>query len=1703
MSRIVLRERPTPEDTSWTFQTALPPQPRANMGLHISFSPDSITLARTQFPQNRILQGEDPACFVLASFERLRFPDTSPRVAQEYMMRFFKEGLVLNGVMYRFHGHSNSQQRSRSCFLRQAKTDEELDERIYRLGDFQKITSAAKRAKRIGLLFSEAKIDWMLDPRFTKDIDDLVVNGETFSDGCGLISLKFAKQLSKHKKILFHGRPYTPSVYQIRYRGYKGVLALEPQLTTDHVHFRKSQKKFTATGNNTFSVVDYSVPFAFGRLNNDIVVLLASLGISTETFLAKQRAYYDWLGNASHDWEAAFDLLCAAGRHAAAERLLLDGADDPAVAREVRALQHAELAALRKNDRLRVRTLVRSARLLFGVCDPYGVLRPGEVHVRIMVPRKGVVTLTNVDVLVVRNPCMYPGDCLKLRAVHHPRLDHLVDCLVFASRGTRAAPSMSSGGDLDGDKFTVIWDPDLVPKKIAQPYDYPAPPERVSTRITRQDLARSFASYNSITMGRVAALHQKWVRLGPAGAMSAECQELNALYSLAVDGGSVKIPERLVKVPQNTSDEPFVLDVLHEAARAFADEFQRNEVPVSHGLRVTAGEAGDGTGAEVAADMVLRLLSSETATMSEYEILCKASEIARRHDIPMRQYFSHIDFSALTVAEKYAATSLLQLTEEEIPYVWNSLVRSDILQRKDLEDRKLGGPLRLQRLYSSSIQGRAAFFEYLKDAMQNYNRRMVLLKTDYRFSAGIFFRGPITWDEDHAIDDNVLACSFMPESTTVISTYKRGVKGWILSCNDNSFQLFNRQRANTFIFITRPPEQSGADIITSIALQNFSRFVQQQYGRMNRTPVVSIEIHVVSNRDRVAQQLFDLRFDYVGTEEVLHRFDHRPGQYTPNSLLAVNWEERPANERTVLIGELDAASRVLDATTPEDALEYFFMARKHRAEDRMFHIFEALLRKDAFPLDIVLTAMEEHPPLAYCSLKRFLHEGTAELSEPLRARLAIAVLVQAVRSANDLGMAALAALERLASDIAALDLNTYLELLWLSSLGIRSFQVAQEVLLVFNDSRAAQENLSPSEAYAIKHALAVVFDRAEEAANECPCDEQGRPRRQKEAPIATKLLPMPPPKEEVDGQSSAAPRAEEQAEELNTPVRVMAHVRVDLAVPIRLHAHVRLKVASTPEHSALPPAIVDGTVVRASRGELVLDILQPLPPEFAVVDWQMYRAGGVVTSKAMLDAVRRLATEGRGCCRFKDIICSDAVAEGRGGTAGELVEGDPDLVLTSPLNDSQKAAVAATALGRMSLIWGPPGTGKTTVVVQILLRFLRLDPEARILMTASTHNAVDNVLERFVAENTKVDLLQDEQILRAATEASRVNKALQKYTVDARLGGNLNENPKLVQKAQKRVKEARIVFTTCTGASLGILRKADFDIVLIDEASQISEPAALIPLVKGSKTAVMVGDHVQLRPTVQAMGKALEFDKSLFERLYVGPPYENMTRNMLEVQYRFPEAIARFPSAEFYEGRLATGNPNKTAVAKLALSSFPWPGTERDGSIFPVAFVPCLAEEDYGRSSKSNAGQANLVKYIITLLRQVQLPEPRCGGDVPPEDNRGRAVAELQGLSIAALTPYSRQVKLLGQTLPAGIVVSTIDGFQGRESDIVVFSTVRSNAEGDLGFVEDARRLNVAWTRPKIGLIIVGDPRTLKNSSLWERALGYCKEVNIPPPDAL
>ncbi|KAI0318242.1 RNA dependent RNA polymerase-domain-containing protein [Amylostereum chailletii] len=866
MSKYTLRENPTPEDQEWIFtnvpEQSLVPKPHRNPNMRrgklIIFTPEKITLQTEQISNNRVVLHEDPSKLVIASFEKFRFPDMRPSVATDYMIRLFKAGLFLNGKQYRFFGHGNSQLRGRGCYLREASTDEELDRIIYGMGDLTGIMNVAKRAKRIGLLFSGAEVDYNLDPQYVGDIDDLMTGDENFSDGCGLISKRLSMQIARSKRIVFQGRPYTPCVYQIRYRGYKGVVMLHIRLDEEKKHFiefRKSMKKFNATIDNTFAVVGHSNPFSFGRLNNEVVVLLSSLGISNEALLAKQQTYFTWIEQASRDIAKGFEFLSSLGKYKEAERLILDGFEAPGILKEIRAAQRSELAAFRKNDDLkkeRVRMLVHQSRRLYGVCDPHRVLREGQVHVRVTTSRNSASTLKGLDVLVVRNPCLHPGDILKLRAVDHPLLAHLTDCVVFASQGKRAAPSMSSGGDLDGDEYFVCWDKDLVPAKVFESYGYPPNREQTQRTITRQDLAKYFASYNNSGMAQTSALHNKWARYAPEGAMSVQCQELNALYSQAVDGARVQIPDRLRNPPDPPEGSQFVLTVLFAAAKEFSQKFLSEE----------GGAESAPLAQEDAEELIERLFSVEESGISEYKLVELARRIARKHNIDFRRYLSHINYGALQTHEKYELAATLQLEPREQAYMWNSLLRSDIVNSRDLSIKNLAGPLRVQRLYSSKSLGLPAFFDYLVRAMQNYTRKLVIIKLDHRFSFAIFMRGDIPLNEDSPVDgEHVVVASFMRESALeAIPTFKSCTEGFRLYCGDGNIQLFNKERGNTFIHVRKPPINSGEDFITSIALQQISQRIQKQMGRVNRTPVVAMEIHVVSNRDRVAHQLFDLRF---------------------------------------------------------------------------------------------------------------------------------------------------------------------------------------------------------------------------------------------------------------------------------------------------------------------------------------------------------------------------------------------------------------------------------------------------------------------------------------------------------------------------------------------------------------------------------------------------------------------------------------------------------------------------------------------------------------------------------------------------------------------------------------------------------------------------------------------------------------------------
>ena len=336
------------------------------------------------------------------------------------------------------------------------------------------------------------------------------------------------------------------------------------------------------------------------------------------------------------------------------------------------------------------------------------------------------------------------------------------------------------------------------------------------------------------------------------------------------------------------------------------------------------------------------------------------------------------------------------------------------------------------------------------------------------------------------------------------------------------------------------------------------------------------------------------------------------------------------------------------------------------------------------------------------------------------------------------------------------------------------------------------------------------------------------------------------------------------------------------------------------------------------------------------------------------------------------------------------------------------------------------------------------------------------------------------------------------YTCDAMLGKDINQFLSARRKAQKQISQSRLVFTTCIGAGLGLLRNEHFENVTIDEASQQTEPLSLVPLVKGCSRAILVGDHVQLRATVQPNAATLGHDVSLFERLWVKSISDQrvpaVRRVMLDTQYRMHPAICAFPSNEFYEGKLMTANHCKHI--SIPASSFRWP---ENGS--RSVFIQVTTLEDLGRKSKFNAGQADICQKVLEQLRTA-----------PVRADKASSQPQLApSYSIAILTPYTRQAEQLKRLLP-NEKISSIDGFQGQEADVIVYVSVRCNVHGEIGFLKDMRRLNVALTRARAGTIIIGDESTLSGKmrigregedereecyDIWKRLIRGCGKVDI------
>ncbi|MDW3195156.1 MAG: AAA domain-containing protein [Cytophagales bacterium] len=439
------------------------------------------------------------------------------------------------------------------------------------------------------------------------------------------------------------------------------------------------------------------------------------------------------------------------------------------------------------------------------------------------------------------------------------------------------------------------------------------------------------------------------------------------------------------------------------------------------------------------------------------------------------------------------------------------------------------------------------------------------------------------------------------------------------------------------------------------------------------------------------------------------------------------------------------------------------------------------------------------------------------------------------------------------------------------------------------------------------------------------------------------------------------------------------------------------------------------------------------------------------------------------------------------------------------LNDSQNEAVSRViGTNEFATIHGPPGTGKTTTLVEAISAVLQT--ENQVLVCAPSNAAVDLLVERLHQQEISVLRLGhpgrvDEEVLSHTLDVQLSQHADAKMLKDLRkkseefkkLGFKykrkfgreeraqrqmlLDEAKKLKEDAMhledhmiyQLLQEAQVVACTLIGANSDYLRNRSFSTLFVDECSQALEPANWVPILKAHRV-IMAGDHQQLAPTVKSNEAAKEgLETTIFGRCIKAYG----STSMLKVQYRMQPQILEFSNQKFYNGEMETGENvfNRRQVFEKTLTFIDTAGCGFDEEINPETL------------STFNKEQGLFSLKLVDLLLE--------------------KYPDAANMSIGLIAPYRAHLEVLRQgivhyswyeELQKQITIQSVDGFQGQERDIMLIDLVRSNPNGVVGFLSEIRRTNVAMTRARFRLIIVGDSATLSNHKFYDELIAFCQE---------
>jgi len=531
-----------------------------------------------------------------------------------------------------------------------------------------------------------------------------------------------------------------------------------------------------------------------------------------------------------------------------------------------------------------------------------------------------------------------------------------------------------------------------------------------------------------------------------------------------------------------------------------------------------------------------------------------------------------------------------------------------------------------------------------------------------------------------------------------------------------------------------------------------------------------------------------------------------------------------------------------------------------------------------------------------------------------------------------------------------------------------------------------------------------------------------------------------------------------------------------------------------------------GILTKISLTEAVIIFTADDTPDWMDDNFSLETSYNDTTYKAMNFAIQELLiSKNKIVTQYLEEIFSEKIYE---------IELENKKIESSLLNETQnKILNLILNSNNFFLVHGPPGTGKTTLITETIKELIKINE--KILICASSNLAVDLLTEKCTLANLNVIRLGNPVRISSSIQEATLEKKIQNHEF-------YNQIKKYKKEANEKIKKARtykrnfgkkeynerkellreakeltflikktqdiiindifdkslVIASTLTGLFVSkYLKSIMFDSIFIDEASQAIEPLCYLPiLLAPRKRIVFVGDPMQLPPTIFSSKKSNEGLKlTFFEKLL--NKFKNKTNKtqFLNIQYRMNSQIVGFPNLYFYDNKLFTDTSNydkSLSIAKIDIKTH-------------IIFID-TAGTDFNETKGESESISNIeeAKLIINILNKYYINS----------DN-------INIFTIGILSPYKEQVNLIEKLLKDHkiiinfIEINTIDSFQGREKDCIILSLTRSNMDLEIGFLEDTRRLNVAITRAKKELIIIGDSETIQTNYYYKKLISYITEI--------